>query len=103
VTLCALAVLEVRWSEITLEEWWRNEQFWVIGGTSVHLAVVFQGLLRVVVGVEISFTLTSKSAGEDEDDHGLVRNAGRPHSPLGLLPRHPTPDHGLPAVYFHLL
>jgi hypothetical protein len=68
VTLCALAVLEVRWSEITLEEWWRNEQFWVIGGTSAHLAAVFQGLLKVVAGVEISFTLTSKSSGEDEDD-----------------------------------
>jgi hypothetical protein len=76
VTLCALAVPEVRWSEIPLE-WWRNEQFWVIGGTSAHLAAVFQGLLRVVAGVEISFTLTSKSAGEDKDDHGLVRSAGR--------------------------
>jgi hypothetical protein len=67
VTLCALAVPEVRWSEIPLE-WWRNEQFWVIGGTSAHLAAVFQGLLKVVAGVEISFTLTSKSSGEDEDD-----------------------------------
>ncbi|KAG0613060.1 hypothetical protein M758_6G073600 [Ceratodon purpureus] len=68
VTLCALAVLEVRWSGISLEEWWRNEQFWVIGGTSAHLAAVFQGLLKVMAGVEISFTLTSKSSGEDEDD-----------------------------------
>nr|ABI75151.1 cellulose synthase-like D1 [Physcomitrium patens] len=68
VTLCALAVLEVKWSGISLEEWWRNEQFWVIGGTSAHLAAVFQGLLKVMAGVDISFTLTSKSAGEDEDD-----------------------------------
>ncbi|KAG0569252.1 hypothetical protein KC19_6G077500 [Ceratodon purpureus] len=68
VTLCMLAILEVRWSKITLEEWWRNEQFWVIGGTSAHIAAVFQGLLKVVAGVEISFTLTSKSAGEDEND-----------------------------------
>jgi hypothetical protein len=48
----------------------------VSGGTSAHLAAVFQGLLRVVSGVEISFTVTAKSAGEDEDDHGLVRSAG---------------------------
>ena len=68
VTLCMLAVLEVRWSGITLEEWWRNEQFWVIGGTSAHLAAVFQGLLKVMAGVDISFTLTSKSSGEDEED-----------------------------------
>ncbi|KAL6533438.1 Cellulose synthase-like protein D3 [Orobanche minor] len=68
VTLCALAVLEVKWSGIELEEWWRNEQFWLIGGTSAHLAAVFQGLLKTIAGVEISFTLTSKSGGDDEDD-----------------------------------
>ncbi|GAB4857892.1 Cellulose synthase-like protein D3, variant 2 [Ancistrocladus abbreviatus] len=67
-TLCLLALLEVKWSGITLEEWWRNEQFWLIGGTSAHLAAVLQGLLKVVAGIEISFTLTSKSAGEDNDD-----------------------------------
>jgi hypothetical protein len=27
VMLCLLAILEVKWSGITLEEWWRNEQF----------------------------------------------------------------------------
>ena len=27
---------------VSLEEWWRNEQFWVIGGTSAHLAAVMQ-------------------------------------------------------------
>ena len=68
VTLCLLAVLEIRWSGIELEEWWRNEQFWLIGGTSAHLAAVLQGLLKVVAGIEISFTLTSKSGGEDGDD-----------------------------------
>ncbi|KAE8657227.1 Cellulose synthase-like protein D2 [Hibiscus syriacus] len=67
-TLCALAVLEIKWSGIELEEWWRNEQFWLIGGTSAHLAAVLQGLLKVIAGIEISFTLTSKSAGDDLDD-----------------------------------
>ncbi|KAK1307373.1 Cellulose synthase-like protein D2 [Acorus calamus] len=68
VTLCILAVLEIRWSGIELEEWWRNEQFWVIGGTSAHIVAVVQGLLKVIAGIEISFTLTSKSAGDDIDD-----------------------------------
>lgn len=68
ICLCLLSLLEVKWSGIALEEWWRNEQFWVIGGTSAHLAAVIQGLLKVIAGIEISFTLTSKSAGEDEDD-----------------------------------
>ncbi|CAH9144471.1 unnamed protein product [Cuscuta epithymum] len=67
-TLCMLAVLEIKWSGINLEEWWRNEQFWLIGGTSAHLAAVLQGLLKVVAGIEISFTLTSKSAGDENDD-----------------------------------
>lgn len=67
-TLCALAVLEIKWSGINLEEWWRNEQFWLIGGTSAHLAAVIQGLLKVVAGIEISFTLTSKSGGDENDD-----------------------------------
>ncbi|XVE66462.1 hypothetical protein DITRI_Ditri08aG0081400 [Diplodiscus trichospermus] len=48
-----------------LEEWWRNEQFWLISGTSFHLAACIQGLLKVIAGIEISFTLTSKSAGND--------------------------------------
>ncbi|CAA2992695.1 cellulose synthase D3 [Olea europaea subsp. europaea] len=67
-TLCMLAVLEIKWSGINLEEWWRNEQFWLIGGTSAHLAAVLQGLLKVIAGIEISFTLTSKSGGDDNDD-----------------------------------
>ncbi|KAK6140953.1 hypothetical protein DH2020_025304 [Rehmannia glutinosa] len=66
-TLCALAVLEIKWSGINLEEWWLNEQFWLIGGTSAHLAAVLQGLLKVIAGIEISF-LTSKSAGDENDD-----------------------------------
>ncbi|XP_065862855.1 cellulose synthase-like protein D1 [Euphorbia lathyris] len=68
VTLTLLSLLEVKWSGIGLEEWWRNEQFWVIGGTSAHFVAVCQGLLKIIAGIEISFTLTSKSAGEDEDD-----------------------------------
>ncbi|BFG42522.1 hypothetical protein CerSpe_287950 [Prunus speciosa] len=70
ITICliSLALLEVKWSGIGLEEWWRNEQFWLISGTSAHLAAVVQGLLKVVAGIEISFTLTSKSSGEDEND-----------------------------------
>ncbi|WOL09325.1 hypothetical protein Cni_G18078 [Canna indica] len=68
VTLTLLSLLEVKWSGIALEEWWRNEQFWVIGGSSAHMAAVLQGLLKVIAGIEISFTLTSKSSNEDEED-----------------------------------
>ncbi|XP_043708545.1 cellulose synthase-like protein D4 [Telopea speciosissima] len=69
-TLCLIgaAILEVKWSGIALEEWWRNEQFWLISGTSAHLAAVIQGLLKVIAGIEISFTLTSKSAADENED-----------------------------------
>lgn len=68
VCLIMLAVLELRWSGIGLEEWWRNEQFWLISGTSAHFAAVVQGLLKVIAGIEISFTLTAKAAGDENED-----------------------------------
>lgn len=68
ITLCMLALLEIKWSGINLHEWWRNEQFWLIGGTSAHPAAVLQGLLKVIAGVDISFTLTSKSSAPDDKD-----------------------------------
>ncbi|XP_059647347.1 cellulose synthase-like protein D4 [Cornus florida] len=70
ITICliSLAILEVKWSGVALEDWWRNEQFWLISGTSAHLAAVVQGLLKVIAGIEISFTLTTKSSAEDEED-----------------------------------
>lgn len=68
ICLILLAILEVKWSGVGLEDWWRNEQFWLISGTSAHLAAVVQGLLKVIAGIEISFTLTSKSAGDENED-----------------------------------
>lgn len=59
-------VLELRWSEVSIEDWWRNEQFWVIGGVSAHLFAVFQGLLKVLAGVDTNFTVTSKAAEDSE-------------------------------------
>uniref|UniRef100_A0A453FI93 cellulose synthase (UDP-forming) n=1 Tax=Aegilops tauschii subsp. strangulata TaxID=200361 RepID=A0A453FI93_AEGTS len=60
------SVLELRWSGIGIEDWWRNEQFWVIGGVSAHLFAVFQGILKMVIGLDTNFTVTSKAA-EDGD------------------------------------
>ncbi|CAN1317692.1 Probable cellulose synthase A catalytic subunit 5 [UDP-forming], partial [Linum perenne] len=57
------SLLEMRWSGVGIDEWWRNEQFWVIGGVSAHLFAVFQGLLKVIGGVDTNFTVTAKTAG----------------------------------------
>ncbi|KAH9694168.1 putative cellulose synthase A catalytic subunit 3 [Citrus sinensis] len=57
----ATSILEMRWSGVGIDEWWRNEQFWVIGGISAHPVAVFQGLLKVLAGVDTDFTVTSKA------------------------------------------
>ncbi|XP_077252785.1 cellulose synthase A4 isoform X2 [Tasmannia lanceolata] len=65
-SIIATGVLELRWSGVSIQDWWRNEQFWVIGGVSAHLFAVFQGLLKVLAGVDTNFTVTAKAADDAE-------------------------------------
>ncbi|XP_052886679.1 cellulose synthase A catalytic subunit 4 [UDP-forming]-like isoform X2 [Gossypium arboreum] len=65
-SIIATSVLELRWSGVSIQDWWRNEQFWVIGGVSAHLFAVFQGLLKVLAGVDTNFTVTAKAAEDAE-------------------------------------
>ncbi|ERN01222.1 hypothetical protein AMTR_s00002p00240380 [Amborella trichopoda] len=64
-SIFATGMLELRWSGVHIDDWWRNEQFWVIGGTSAHLFAVFQGLLKVLGGIDTNFTVTSKASDKD--------------------------------------
>ncbi|KAB5556235.1 hypothetical protein DKX38_007144 [Salix brachista] len=66
ICIFATGILEMRWSGVGIDEWWRNEQFWVIGGVSAHLFAVFQGLLKVLAGVDTNFTVTSKGGDDNE-------------------------------------
>ncbi|CAL9772392.1 unnamed protein product [Musa acuminata subsp. burmannicoides] len=66
ICIFATSILEMRWSGVGIDDWWRNEQFWVIGGVSSHLFAVFQGLLKVLAGIDTNFTVTTK-AGDDEE------------------------------------
>ena len=66
ISIILTSVLELRWSGVTIEALWRNEQFWVIGGVSAHLFAVFQGLLKVLGGVDTNFTVTAKAAEDTE-------------------------------------
>ncbi len=66
ISIFATGILEMRWSGVGIDEWWRNEQFWVIGGVSAHLFALFQGLLKVCAGIDTNFTVTSKTT-EDEN------------------------------------
>ncbi|KAK4336545.1 hypothetical protein RND71_044147 [Anisodus tanguticus] len=64
ISIAATGILEMQWGNVGIDDWWRNEQFWVIGGASSHFFALFQGLLKVLAGVETSFTVTSKE-GDD--------------------------------------
>ncbi|KAJ0031933.1 hypothetical protein Pint_14347 [Pistacia integerrima] len=66
IAIFTTGILELRWSGVSIEEWWRNEQFWVIGGISAHLFAVVQGLLKVLAGVNTNFTVTSKASDDEE-------------------------------------
>ena len=57
----------MRWSGVGIDEWWRNEQFWVIGGVSAHLFAVVKGVLKVLAGIDTNFTVTCKASDEDGD------------------------------------
>ncbi|KAJ4749713.1 Cellulose synthase [Rhynchospora pubera] len=65
-SIIVTSVLELRWSGIGIEDWWRNEQFWVIGGVSAHLFAVFQGILKMIAGLDTNFTVTAKAADDGE-------------------------------------
>lgn len=60
--------LENIWGGIGLANWWKNEQFWVIGGTSAHLIAVIQGLLKLMLRIDTNFTVTSKATNADGED-----------------------------------
>uniref|UniRef100_A0A0D9XIS1 Glycosyltransferase 2-like domain-containing protein n=1 Tax=Leersia perrieri TaxID=77586 RepID=A0A0D9XIS1_9ORYZ len=59
-TLAAVAVLETRWSGVTITDWWRNEQFWMVSASGAYLAAVTHVALKLAAGKEVSFNLTSK-------------------------------------------
>ncbi|KOM42994.1 hypothetical protein LR48_Vigan05g059800 [Vigna angularis] len=61
------SLLEMKWSGVTIDEWWRNEQFWVIGGVSAHFVAVFLGMFKVLAGVNTNFIVTSRE--DDEKEH----------------------------------
>ncbi|GAA0143669.1 DNA-binding transcription factor [Lithospermum erythrorhizon] len=66
ISIAATGILEMQWGGVGIDDWWRNEQFWVIGGVSAHLFALFQGLLKVLAGVDTNFTVTSKGGDDGE-------------------------------------
>ncbi|XP_054820878.1 probable cellulose synthase A catalytic subunit 6 [UDP-forming] [Prosopis cineraria] len=68
ICIFATSILEMRWSGVTIDEWWRNEQFWVIEGVSANLFAIFLGLFKVIAGIDAKFIVKSKASDHDDDD-----------------------------------
>jgi cellulose synthase A len=66
ISIAVTSILEMQWGGVGIDDLWRNEQFWVIGGVSSHLFALFQGLLKVLAGVNTNFTVTSKGGDDGE-------------------------------------
>ena len=67
-SIAITSILEMRWGRIGIRDWWRNEQFWVIGSVSSHFFALLQGLLRVFAGVNANFTASTPEAAADEGE-----------------------------------
>ncbi|KAI4323772.1 hypothetical protein L6164_023351 [Bauhinia variegata] len=66
ICIFATSVLEMRWSGVTIDEWWRNQQFWVIGGVSAHIFALFVGIIKVIAGINANFIVKSKKDHDKE-------------------------------------
>ncbi|KQK15829.1 mixed-linked glucan synthase 2 [Brachypodium distachyon] len=63
-----IGMFEVKWAGITLLDWCRNEQFYMIGATGVYPTAVLYMAMKLVTGKGIYFRLTSKQSDACSDD-----------------------------------
>ncbi|KAE8794123.1 cellulose synthase-like CslF9 [Hordeum vulgare] len=59
-TVELIGMVEIRWAGLTLLDWVRNEQFYIIGTTGVYPMAMLQILLRSLGIKGVSFKLTAK-------------------------------------------
>ncbi|KAK3127016.1 hypothetical protein QOZ80_7AG0566960 [Eleusine coracana subsp. coracana] len=60
--------LEIKWSGITWLDYWRNEQFFMIGSTSAYPAAVLHMAVNLLTKKGIHFRVTSKQTTADNND-----------------------------------
>uniref|UniRef100_A0A0E0LM16 Uncharacterized protein n=1 Tax=Oryza punctata TaxID=4537 RepID=A0A0E0LM16_ORYPU len=63
-----IGMFEVKWAGITLLDWCRNEQFYMIGSTGVYPTAVLYMALKLFTGKGIHFRLTSKQTTASSGD-----------------------------------
>ncbi|PKA46997.1 putative cellulose synthase A catalytic subunit 9 [UDP-forming] [Apostasia shenzhenica] len=60
-SIISTSMLEMQWGRVTLDEWWRSEQFWMISALSSYLLALFRGIIEIVIGVKAKFFLRHKT------------------------------------------
>ncbi|GJN32675.1 hypothetical protein PR202_gb21195 [Eleusine coracana subsp. coracana] len=60
--------LEIKWAGITWLDYWRNEQFFMIGSTSAYPAAVLHMAVNLLTKKGIHFRVTSKQTAADDND-----------------------------------
>ncbi|CAO2209751.1 unnamed protein product [Urochloa humidicola] len=55
-----IGMFEVKWASVTLLDWCRNEQFYMIGATGVYPTAVLYMVMKLITGKGIHFRITSK-------------------------------------------
>ncbi|KAL6657842.1 hypothetical protein ACP70R_005622 [Stipagrostis hirtigluma subsp. patula] len=63
-----IGMFEVKWASITLLDWCRNEQFYMIGSTGVYPTAVLYMVLKLITGKGIYFRITSKQTAACSND-----------------------------------
>ncbi|KAI4301047.1 hypothetical protein L6164_034366 [Bauhinia variegata] len=66
ISIILTSILELRWSGVGIQDWWRYEQIWVIGGVSSHLFAVFLGLIKLVAGLDSNQAIMANAADNNE-------------------------------------
>nr|CAB3454608.1 unnamed protein product [Digitaria exilis] len=60
--------LEIKWAGVTWLDYWRNEQFFMIGSTSAYPAAVLHMAVNLLTKKGIHFRVTSKQTTADDND-----------------------------------
>ncbi|XP_062188531.1 probable mixed-linked glucan synthase 3 [Phragmites australis] len=62
-----IRAFDIKWAGIAWTDWWRNEQFFMIGATSAYPTAVLYMLIKLITGKGIQFRITSKQTTTDGD------------------------------------
>jgi hypothetical protein len=60
--------LEIKWAGVTWLDYWRNEQFFMIGSTSAYPTAVLHMVVNLLTKKGIHFRVTSKQTAADTND-----------------------------------